>query len=103
MAEPVGIATEYFPTALKLTKVFRDREPRFVPLPAIDMPFPQFEFDFQSPMSAPVGLFNITFATISEVTAREEQVTKVTFTAAWGGPSIQLVVWQFWGRAAEAS
>jgi len=27
----------------------------------------------------------------------------VTFTRVGGDPTIQIVVWQFWGRAAEAS
>jgi hypothetical protein len=31
------------------------------------------------------------------------RITKVTFTPIGGQSSIQLVVWQFWGRAAEAS
>jgi len=30
-------------------------------------------------------------------------ITKVTFTQADAPSSIHLVVWQFWGRAAEAS
>ena len=39
-------------------------------------------------------------ATIPVVTAGDERVTKVTFTAVRAAPTIHFVVWQFWGRAA---
>lgn len=45
----------------------------------------------------------MTHGIIPIVTARDSCITKVTFTVVWGGPSIHFVVWQFWGRAAEAS
>jgi hypothetical protein len=33
----------------------------------------------------------------------QNAITKVTFTPSEAASNIQLVVWQFWGRAAEAS
>jgi hypothetical protein len=33
----------------------------------------------------------------------QNRITKVTFTRSEANSSIDLVVWQFWGRAAEAS
>jgi hypothetical protein len=39
----------------------------------------------------------MTHRLIPVVTGEKFRVTKVTFTAVWGGPSIHLVVWQFWG------
>jgi len=43
------------------------------------------------------------YVTYPDLNRRRRRVTKVTFTPTCGGPSIHLVVWQFWGRAAEAS
>jgi hypothetical protein len=45
----------------------------------------------------------VTFTAVPEAPQGWWRVTEVTFTAEQGGPSIQLVVWQFWGRAAGAS
>ncbi len=39
----------------------------------------------------------------SRETTRENLITKVTFTLTQPFTNIHIVVWQFWGRAAEAS
>jgi hypothetical protein len=36
-------------------------------------------------------------------TTRKQPITKVTFTQNQSFTNIHFVVWQFWGRAAEAS
>jgi len=45
----------------------------------------------------------VTSVSFSRLPIYGKRVTEVTFTVLEGGASIQIVVWQFWGRAAEAS
>src|SRR5690348_8292898 len=42
-------------------------------------------------------------AAIIHLRCSANPITKVTFTRVGADPTIQIVVWQFWGRAAEAS
>ena len=47
--------------------------------------------------------FNTSYFSQCKPSLCAKAITKVTFTQNGGDSSIHLVVWQFWGRAAEAS
>jgi hypothetical protein len=70
--------------------------------PALSLPKgPHFSLQHRRPVLAFSSIAAFQFSTASEL--RKILITKVTFTLNQRFSNIHLVVWQFWGRAAEAS